>query len=301
MNWFFIALGAPILWALVNHADKYLLSKYFKGNNVGALVIFSTIVAIVIAPILYIVSPDVFDVSARDISLLIVSGVLYSIAILFYLYALEDGETSVVAPLFQLIPVFSFFLAYILLGEVINGRQALGIIAVIAGSLIISLDPKKKFSVKKKILLYMILASLSIALYEIFFKIAALDVGFAVSSFWQYIGVSLVGVFLFLFIKPYRNQFLKMIKAKPVFMIIFNGASEMVTIVGNLLVNFAVLLAPVVLVLAVTNLQPIFVFLIGIILSLFFPKIGKEDMSRRSIIQKSLSIVIIIFGSYLIY
>ena len=290
-----------MLWAIVNHADKYLLSKYFKGNNVGALLIFSTVISLFVAPIFYFINPGVLNVGSKDVLLLVVSGILYSIAVLFYLYALQDGETSAVTPLFQLIPVFSFFIAFILLGETINGRQIMGSLAVILGSIIITLDPGKIFFIKKRILFYMVLASFSIALYESFFKVAALDVGFIVSSFWQYVGVSLVGVFIFIFVKPYRVQFTSMIRARPGFMIAFNSLSEAVTIISNLLVNFALLLAPVVLVLAITNLQPIFVFIFGIILTLFFPKIGVENIAKRNIIQKIIAILVIVIGSYLIY
>lgn len=37
MNWFLIALIPPTVWAATHHFDKYLLSKYFKGGGVGAL------------------------------------------------------------------------------------------------------------------------------------------------------------------------------------------------------------------------------------------------------------------------
>jgi hypothetical protein len=51
MSWFLIALIGPILWAIVNHIDKFLLSDKFEGSNVGALMIFSTLQCGLLLPI----------------------------------------------------------------------------------------------------------------------------------------------------------------------------------------------------------------------------------------------------------
>ncbi|MFA5773242.1 MAG: hypothetical protein WC908_01035 [Candidatus Paceibacterota bacterium] len=48
MSWFFIALGAPFLWAIVNIADQYLVKKYAIGHKgSGGLVLFSSLIGIV--------------------------------------------------------------------------------------------------------------------------------------------------------------------------------------------------------------------------------------------------------------
>ena len=48
MNWFFIALGAPFLWALANLFDQYLVNKYTNNrrSSVGALVLFPVYLAL---------------------------------------------------------------------------------------------------------------------------------------------------------------------------------------------------------------------------------------------------------------
>jgi len=50
MNWFLIALIAPIVWSIVNHIDKYMLSKYLKERGLGALLIFSALSSVIILP-----------------------------------------------------------------------------------------------------------------------------------------------------------------------------------------------------------------------------------------------------------
>lgn len=63
MRWFFIALIGPILYAFANHTDKYLISRYFKNGEVGALIIFSSIFSIIALPIVLFIHPTVFNVS----------------------------------------------------------------------------------------------------------------------------------------------------------------------------------------------------------------------------------------------
>ena len=52
MNWLFIALLPPILYAFTNHLDKFLLSKYFKGGHVGTLVLFSSLFCVFALPVI---------------------------------------------------------------------------------------------------------------------------------------------------------------------------------------------------------------------------------------------------------
>ncbi|MDP2789426.1 MAG: hypothetical protein Q8O46_05315 [bacterium] len=47
MQWFFIALGAPFLWAVVNISDQYLVLRYAVGRRgSGGLVLFSSLIGI---------------------------------------------------------------------------------------------------------------------------------------------------------------------------------------------------------------------------------------------------------------
>ena len=89
MNWFLIALIAPILWAITNHIDKYLISKYFKGGSVGALMIFSSIIGFLLLPVIYFIEPGVLNVQLSFIIILVLNGFLYVVGLLPYFY---DGD-----------------------------------------------------------------------------------------------------------------------------------------------------------------------------------------------------------------
>ena len=65
-------------------------------------------------------------------------------------------------------------------------------------------------------------------------------------------------------------------------------------------VRYASLLAPVALVSAVSATTTFFVFLFSILLTLFFPKLGREDLSARNVVQKAIGGVLIMAGVALI-
>src|SRR3989338_5774192 len=120
MNWFFIALLAPALWSASNHCDKYLISRYFNGVGTGALVLFSSLVGLLVLPVILLFQPTVIEVSFSNALAMIVSGIIAIIGIVLYLYAMKKDEASIVTPLFQTIPVFAFILGYFVLGETLT-------------------------------------------------------------------------------------------------------------------------------------------------------------------------------------
>lgn len=305
MHWFFIALIAPFLWAVVNLADNYLVSNFSqkeKERSSGGLVLFSSLIGIFIAFFIFVFISGIFDISTLDKFLLIISGMLSVVWIVLYLYALEIEETSKIVPWFLAVPVFGYILGYFFLGENLTLFQFLGSGIILLGLLLISFDfsgEKKRF--KHKPLLYMLCASLIIALSGIIFKYVTIEGNFWVSSFWEYFGLGITGLFIFLISPKHRNEFRYMNKTggKKIFLV--NIASELMTISGNLLTNFALLLAPVAMVYLVGSFQPAIVLLLVIITTKFFPHITKENISRRVLVPKIIAIILMILGSVILF
>ena len=69
---------------------------------------------------------------------------------------------------------------------------------------------------------------------------------------------------------------------------------------GNIAFSFAYLLAPIALVLLTQSFQPFFVLVIGIILTLFFPKISVEKIEAKHLWQKVIAIFITGIGAYML-
>jgi len=302
MNWFLIALIPPAIWSATNHFDKYLISKYFKGGGVGALMMFSSIIGVFILGVIAIIHPEVLGYPLAKGLFIALNGFVYLLATLPYLYALRKDEASIAVPMFQMIPVFTYFLAWLILGETLSGSQLLGGILIILGAVIISLELSKvnKISIKKEVLFLMTISSIFFSLNFIFFKYFAINASFWVTSFWEYVGFAVFSFFLFVFIKKYRDEFVSVIKANKVTVLTLNGINEILNIIAKLAFNFASLLTPIALTWVVDGFQPFFVLLYGVILTLFFPHISQENISRKHLAHKILAISIMFVGTFFI-
>lgn len=304
ISWFFIALVAPVLWAVVNHLDKYVLSRYQEERGVGAILIFSALSSFFILPIILVFKYQfIFNISGLDLLILIITGFLGASAFFLYLKAMNIEEASVVIPLFQIDPLFGYLLSFIFLKESLNVEQLGYAFMILAGIILVSfeIDLENKIKFKKKAVLLVTGASFMFALNSVLFKKIALADDFWVSVFWEYVGLTLFGILVFIFSKKFRNSFVEMIDTPRSKILTLNFASEVLYITGGLANNFAVLVAPVALVFVVNSYQPLFVFISGILLKLLYPRIISEKITRKHLVHKFIAIIIISIGSILLY
>jgi drug/metabolite transporter (DMT)-like permease len=135
-----------------------------------------------------------------------------------------------------------------------------------------------------------------IAISGIIFKFVTIGNNFWISSFWEYVGLGTFGIILFIFVPKYREEFMLMNKKGGKTIFALNMTSETLTIIGNLLTNYAILLAPVTMVYLVGSFQPAIVLFLTLFSTKFFPKIIKEDTSEKVLLPKIIAIAIMILG-----
>ncbi len=299
MNWFYLAILAPFLWAISNFIDKFLVSKYFKSSS-GALIIFSSLIGLPVAILIAIFNPAVLTLKLGLGVLIIFSSFLGILYLFPYFKALNKADASVVVPIFQSIPVFTFFLAYFVLGEMLNGMQIFGSVLIILGAVGISLKFDKGIRLTWGVLFLQLFASFLISLNILFFKFFALDAGFWTVTFWENLGAFIFGLGLLVFTKSYRTDFILYLKRNKEKIIWLNVINEIINLIAVIVFTYAVLLAPLALVQVINGFQPLFVFLIGIGMTLLFPQLIKENLERRVIIQKILFILLMLIGAYLL-
>ena len=302
MSWFLIALAGPVLWGAVNHVDKYIISRFFKGDRgVGSLVVFTSFSGLIMAIGIAIFSPDslVFNTAAAFI--IAVNGAILVASFIPYMYAMEHEEASFISALWQLIPVFAYVLALIFLNEHLSVVQLLASFLVIIGAVIISLDLAHTTRFKAKPFWLMVLSSFMVAVNALVFKIIALGGNFWGTAFWEYIGGGIFGILLLVLIPLYRQQFFMTIRRGRFKVTGINLIAEGMNIAGKLAANYASLLAPLALVWVVNGFQPLLVFFYGIILTLFIPQWGRENISPKIILQRVSAIIIIFIGVVLLF
>ena len=294
--WLLLAFSGPVLWAASTHIDKYLVERFFKNSDTAVLMVFTALIGLLMLPPIAVFAKGVFAAKPADIVVMIASGALYMGAMLLYLRAIQSEEASVVAPMFQLSTLFTFALAYLFLHEVLTWKQGIGAALVVAGALAASLDRSFRLQrLKRNLVLLMLGCTLVLALSSVLFKLFAVKDSFWVTTFWIYGGEGLFG-FGIVAVPKYRAQFAALFRKNPGAVLAINGANELINLGGGLGVRFASLLAPVGLVSAVSSTATLFVFGFGILLTSFFPHLGREDLSRRALVQKGAGALLVAAG-----
>ena len=301
-NLIFLALLSPALWAASNHVDKYILSKYFKNVAVGSQVIFTGLIGLLAGIIILLIYQNVWVLGLSNSILVAFTGALLVAAYIPYIYAINNDEASTVATLYQMIPVFLFILAYIFRGESLTASQMTGSLLVVLGAIGISLDlTKQGLNIKSKTLLLMSLSSLMIATNFLIFKIVALKTSYWASSFWEYMGAGLFAVLLLVFAGSYRRQFFSVIRSNAKAVLSVNVLGEAMNVGAKLVATFVGMTLPLAIVSVLNGFQPVFLFAYGVIITLFLPKLGKENLSSKQVVQKVLAIAIIFIGTFVLF
>jgi drug/metabolite transporter (DMT)-like permease len=289
-----------VLWAISVHLDKYLVERFFKESNVAVLLVFTALVGVLLLPFIWYYEPNVTSPSAGSIALIILAGIFYMTAMLLYLQALQSEEASVVAPFFQAGPLFGYVLAYFVLGETLSPRQMAGGALIIIGALIVSIrfgQSMKMF--KARLALLMLACGFIMALSSLIFKVFAIRVEFWTTTFWMFVGEGLFGVAL-LMIPSHRRQFIALVRANTVALLSINASNELINLGGGLGNRYALLFAPLSIVQAIGSTTTLFVFAFGVVLSVFFPGFGRENLSGRELAQKGMAAIIVAIGVALV-
>jgi drug/metabolite transporter (DMT)-like permease len=290
----------PLLYAMTNHIDKVMLENYFQDHGVLTLILFSSLLSAVGLPILYFIDPTALAVPVSSIAKLFVVGALNLLVLWAYLMALKDDEATIVIIYYSLVPVLGGIFGYIFLDEQLGSKQVWAMIVVIVGTSLVSfeLGSERKFSFRKNTVVYMLIATTAWASEATIFKHVALEESVWRSVFWEHASLVFFGIVIFVFATNHRKQFLSVWVANSRKVLALNGANEAIYMVGNMTVSYAMLLAPIALILLAQSFQPVFVFLVGAIMTFFLPNIFNERLTAAAITQKLVAIVLSGTGAY---
>lgn len=305
MNWFILALLAPLAWSAANYLDKFILSRSRGGqggqSGSGGLLVLSSLVSLVFALVLAVMFGPRLAIDSQHEGALILSGMFEALYLLFYFFALEEESATTVIALFQFAPIFGLIFGYLILGEVPTGLQLAAVALVLAGTLCIVAHKGGGRRITGNVIMLMLVSTIFVALYNTVFKLAGENVYFWAAVFWQYLGIAAVGFLLYFGVPSYRRQFHTMVAKRGKGVLALTGMAELMNILALIATNAAVLLAPVALVLSVSSVQPIFVLIEGFILVKLAPGFIGEDERPYLHTRYIIGIVLVCLGGFLIY
>lgn len=271
MSWFYLALLAPLLYAIVNLLDDNLLSFVYESPYLatvsagfyGAL------------PLLSRIFLHAHTLSLELSLLSIGAGCLTLGYYFFYFKGLESDSPSIVIALFSLAPATIPFFAHFIVHEHLSLAEISGFTIVLLASLGLAGSDLRRLKFSK--------ALVPVAIAVIFMDALSLMTKYAYQradfySVYIYfsIGMGLGGIF-FLLLKFKQNKVgilrikKRIKKLLPVFV-----AAELIGLAAELTLNLAISRGPVSLVKVIEGIQPVFVLLIALALYPRSPKFFRE-------------------------
>lgn len=296
MMWVILVIIASAMGGFCNIIDQILRKKYIKDSIVLSVYFgLSSILFLLILPFKRIIVPSIFD-----LSILLTMGVILLFGLILYVYAISIEEISRVVPLWEISPLLVLLMAFIFLGERLTVYQLLAFFLILMGSFLISIKRIKGLFKISKAFFPMVLSGFIYALDNILIKFMYSKVDFWSVLVWMGLG-AVLGALIILSFKKYRIKFIKSLKSlKPrIGGVIF--ASESLATIARVLYNYALLLSSASLVYVLSGTQNIFVLLYATIFSLFLPKLIKEKIDKKTLLTKTIAILLILAGLYLLY
>lgn len=296
MLWFALALLSPLLYAVVNYADKYLVGR--EVDDYFGLPVFSMISGGVIGLALWALSGFAL-LPVVDVALLLAVGALGMWCIVPYFEALAREEASFVIVTMQAGPAMTLVLAWTLLGERLTGVQLLGFVLLLGVALAVALKETTggwRLSVGFwMVMLHNLMASGA----EVLFKFVSEGQAVMPLLAFESLGAALGGVVLLVALPRMRRGFVGLVRRSGRRTLGVAGLNEVVYNVARGVGYWAVALGPVALVSALQSTQIVFGLALGWLLAVALPGVFGAEMKAGELARKLALGVVMLFGVWL--
>lgn len=300
MLWFLIAILAYLILAVVFLADKYLLTSSIPDPRVYVFYVGGLgILVLLLAPFTGFYMPE-----KPQIFLSLSAGAAFIYGLFWFYKTLQIFEVSRTVPAIGgLTPLFTFGLVYIFSRgkEVLSFSEIAAFILLILGSVLITFEKEKLLNLKS--FKFSVLTAFFFSLSFVLIKYVYLVLPFWNGFIWRSIGGFLMALCFFVFFPEIKKEIFKKRER-------FSKKTAVIFLLNQIagggaaaLQSFSIFLAPLAsipIIHALNGIQYAFLFIFTILLSLKFPKILKEEISKRIIFQKIIAILLIGMGLVLI-
>ena len=292
--WIFLSLVAAASLAMVHLADKRLLDHHLPNLSTLYLWIVFALAVYILGALAIFGVPS--DTPLPFVLAGLASGLAFGIGYALLFVGLKVDEASRAVAIAQIYPIFVALLAVPLLGERINPVQWASIIAVVLGTMLISLPavPHKLAELKLSRGFPPLLASgVFLGIGFLAAKVALQESSFPTVFIYQQVG-TLVAFIPFCRPAICRQLIGAMKRPKTMgLLVVGEGILPLVVLAGALQ---ATNLGPVSLVSAFLATTPLFVFVLATLLSQGRWRLMEEAITREALTLKLAAIVIIVAG-----
>ncbi len=295
MTWVLYALGSAITFSLVSTLDKVLLQRYIPNSRVFIILVgfVQVLLALCVLPL-----ASFTGYGADDAAIAIGSGLVTGAYLILLFWAISLQDVSRVVPVASTYPIFIAVIAQFFLGEELGVLAWTGICVTVAGVGLMSFGPTARASDMGKgqtmVFALLVTASLLFGLTQIMSKVVADDMDVWTLLMWRMLGAAAVCIALLVRTQVVPDIMRALRNPSAVgLLLLTEGALVLVAMVFTL---EAIYNGPVSLASTVMATRPLFVFGLGIVLSMGASNVLNEPLEGRIIATKVLAIAMMVAG-----
>ena len=306
--WIYLVVIAQFLLAGVAIVDKYILTSkrvpkpFVLSFYVSILTVFSLSVYFLdLLPkgLLGFDAPSIINVqrpSMAMVAMSLVAGYTFFYSLVSLYSALREADASDVVPVVgSVAAICTFFLNFIILGEVLSQNFFIGFLFLVIGTVLIS-----SFRLKKEVIFMCLNAGILFAINATMVKSMFVATTFDHAFFWSRMGKLLVVGSILLVPRYWGKMNVNVGRTKPGSGLIVIAKTVVAGIAAFMILK-AIELGNVTIVQALAGLQFAFLGLFSFILGKYTSEVWGENNNWRDILQKAAAIILLLLGTYYLF
>jgi uncharacterized membrane protein len=293
MVWLWLPIAAAFCYALSGFMDNFLVDTHCRKLDPKCMSMLYVIIELVICVVIVVVTGGAVlaEVGLVEVGIFMLAALMNFFGSIPYYRALKNDETTEVALLGQMAPVFALVLAWALLGEEIEPLQLVAFFMILSMALFLVLGAGRGLmKIKAGAAGCMVLACFFWVMSDVVFVWQARENSFITSFFWLMMGGVVANTIAFIVVKRWRQDLRKFLKRKRGRKLALVALNETMYLAGEVIWRFGVVIMPVAIMSVTGHVsQLILTFVLGVALTLLSPKFGREKLSRKLVTHHALA------------
>ena len=301
MSWLIFVIITVFVDALRIFIDNYVSDVYFKGRGaVSQKWFYGWVTTVFMLIVLSIIGWDQVFAQPMISGILLSAGVISGVSGIFYLKALEIDESTDLGIFIQMAPVLYLIFGWMFLGESFSPMQLVAFAIILTAPVLIVLTTRKKSrKVRMKAVMYSFLYVLVAVISNMIFVEANGEMAnVLVSISLVLLGKGIANVMIVLVQPRLLRRYRAVVKSSHGKVFRPMCANFVVGMTKEYVYRMALILAPSMAVAsaAADTSGPIVIFFMGIVLTLIWPKFGREKLNRKAVLVHLLATVLVVIG-----
>lgn len=296
MSWIILASIPPLLWSFSNHIDEYLSKNHFTSSPF-LMIIAACLIQIIPGIAILSFHGQAFELPLSLIVILCVLGIFSILCFVPYIKAIQIDGASVAVPIYQTIPVFTFFLAWVFLGETVSVFKIAAAFLIVSAAFAITWNFQTK-SISYQTLFLMFISSLGLGIYNVISRYYLTDkVDWLSMLAWAFIGTAAFGFVVVAVVKPWRDDLYRIVTTGGKRVSILFLIQLALDIMAFSTFIIALSLAPAAgLVSTMNGLQPFYIMIVAALGGYFLPQFFPKAASGKTLAWRLLCVVFLFIG-----